>query len=475
MMCGKPLLTFAAFEVTARRTMSTGIDQRRPVSQADFTADELTQRRMRVMENMGAPAVALLQGEPAPPGFEAFRQSNEFYYLCGVEVPGAYLSIDAGTRQSTLYLLPRDDKQERSEGPMVCCHDAELLRRRTGVEEVRPVDSLPGDLKSLTLIYLPHSPCEGRMACRDTLRAMQMSIDADPMNARPSVEAHFLQRIRGACPGAEIRDLSPILDELRLVKSPAELAVMRRAGQLSALAIIEAMRTTAPGMMEYQLGAIADYVYMYHGAKGGSYRAIIAGGPNAWLTHYYRNDCPLRDGDLVLMDYAPDVANYTSDIGRMWPVDGTYAPWQRELYGFMVEYHKTILSRIRPGATPEDVMAEAAQRMAQVLAKWTFSKPVYETAARKTLEFKGHLSHPVGMAVHDVGSYFSRPLKPGTVFAVDPQMWVPEEKLYIRVEDTIAVTETGIENLTAAAPLELDDVENMMRQESRFPLYHSAT
>jgi Xaa-Pro aminopeptidase len=111
----------------------------------------------------------------------------------------------------------------------------------------------------------------------------------------------------------------------------------------------------------------------------------------------------------------------------------------------------------------DQVLAEAAAEMAKVVARTTFSKPAYESAARRTLEFKGHLSHPVGMAVHDVGNYQAQPLQPGVVFAVDPQMWVPEEKLYIRVEDTIAVTDSGIENFTRAAPLELDDVEAAMR------------
>jgi Xaa-Pro aminopeptidase len=107
--------------------------------------------------------------------------------------------------------------------------------------------------------------------------------------------------------------------------------------------------------------------------------------------------------------------------------------------------------------------------MEGVIGQTAFSKPIYEAAARRTLQFKGHLSHPVGMAVHDVGGYFGTPMKPGLVFTVDPQMWVPEEQTYIRCEDTVAVSEEGIENFTASAPLELDDVEAEMRKESKFP------
>jgi Xaa-Pro aminopeptidase len=228
--------------------------------------------------------------------------------------------------------------------------------------------------------------------------------------------------------------------------------------------------------MEYQLGAVADYIFLVNGARGGAYRPIIAGGTNAWHGHYYRNNCELRDGDLVLMDYAPDYSNYTSDIGRMWPVNGKYvrkahqrlrlmAAWQRELYGFIVEYHKVLLKLIRPGVMASQIMEEAAQGMRQVVERTKFSKSCYEKAARQALEFRGHLSHGVGMDVHDGGNYTLKPLIPGTVFAVDPQMWIPEEQLYIRVEDTVVVTQDGIENLTQLAPLELDDVEKLMKED----------
>src|SRR6185437_9336390 len=141
------------------------------------------------------------------------------------------------------------------------------------------------------------------------------------------------------------------------------------------------------------------------------YRAIIAGGANIWYAHYYKIDCPLKDGDLVLMDYSPDLSNYTNDIGRMWPVNGKYSPAQRELYGFIVEYHKCLLRYIRPGVLPEQVLAEAAAEMRPAIARTRFSKEIYEQAALRTLDFRGHLSHPVGMAVHDVGKYFDRPMQ----------------------------------------------------------------
>ena len=164
------------------------------------------------------------------------------------------------------------------------------------------------------------------------------------------------------------------------------------------------------------------------------------------------------------MDYAPDYRGYTSDIGRMWPVDGRYSAWQRELYGFVLDYHDELLARIAPGRTPDEIMDGAAEAMRARIDATSWSRPHYRVAVEEALAFRGHLSHPVGMAVHDVGDYRGRPLEPGLVFAVDPMIWVPEERLYVRVEDTIAVTDDGIENLTGFVPRAMDDVERLQAE-----------
>jgi Xaa-Pro aminopeptidase len=203
-------------------------------------------------------------------------------------------------------------------------------------------------------------------------------------------------------------------------------------------------------------------VFLAGGASGGGYRPIVAGGANIWNAHYFRNNCSLRDGDLVLFDYAPDVGCYTSDIGRMWPVNGRYSAQQRELYGFCVEYHKQLIRVIRPGVTIGDLARQAAEQVRPTWKNWSFSKPSYREAALTMIESEVAFTHPVGMAVHDVGEYRGEPLQAGVVFALDPQMWVPDEQLYIRVEDTVVVTEQGVEVLTADAPLELDDIEALM-------------
>lgn len=429
--------------------------QQASLFQTHFSPTEFSDRRAKVFDQIGNASCAILQGaSPAIRDFAPFRQLNEFYYLCGVEVPYAYLLLDGKTRETILYLPAHNPQQERSDGPVLNSDDADLVKRLTGVDKVRNVDALSNDLAGATKSYTPH-------------RHAKSASDSEALTGQPTRQAHFIDQVKALCPNADVQDLSPIISSLRIVKSPAELEVMRFAGKLTAWAVAEAMQCTKPGLFEYQLGAIADYIFLANGAKGGAYRPIIAGGANAWHGHYYRNNCELQDGDLILMDYAPDYKNYTSDIGRMWPINGKYSAWQRELYGFIVEYHKVLLGLIRPGVLASQIMDDAAQKMKKVVENTAFSKPCYEQAAHKTLEFRGHLSHTVGLAVHDGGDYTQKPLIPGTVFSVDPQMWIPEERLYIRVEDTIVVTQDGIENLTDLAPLELDDVERHMKEAGR--------
>ncbi|MBN1316220.1 MAG: aminopeptidase P family protein [Anaerolineales bacterium] len=418
-------------------------------------------RRERIFDAIGSKAFALIQGAPPSRGYVVFRQTNEFFYCCGLETPQAYLLMDGAAHKSRLY-LPKRGKAQITEGAPPGIEDAELVKILTGADHVHSVAKLSEHLANAKIVYTPHAPSELRGATRPDLLVADQMIANDPWNGQLSREQHLIALLRSRFPEIDVRDLTPILDEMRSVKSSREIAVMRRAGHLCALAIREAMQSTRPGMLEYQLGALASYIYLVNGARGEGYRPIIASGERIWHIHYFLNSHPLKDGDLVLMDVAPECNYYTSDMGRMWPINGTYAPWQRELYGYIVEYHKTILSKIRPGVTPDQVMDEAAEEMRKVWESWSFSKDIYREGAWRTLEFRGHLSHPVGMAVHDDGGYHHRPLAPGTVFAVDPQMWIPEEKLYIRVEDTGAVTEDGFEVLTGDAPIDLDEVETLM-------------
>jgi Xaa-Pro aminopeptidase len=383
------------------------------------------------------------------------------------------LLLDGRTRQVSLYLPPRNERLERSEGKVLSADDAEMVKRLTGADAVYSTELMksnwpPGlDQRPAPPLYTPFSPAEGQGQSRGELLSANASVAADYWDGRLPREGHFVGLLKSRFLRVEIRDLSPILDELRSIKSPREIALIRRASELAGLGLMEAMRSTRPGLFEYQLDAAARYVFLVNGARLEAYRSITAAGTaNIWNAHYYRNTASLKDGDLVLMDYAPDYGYYVSDIGRMWPVNGKFSALQRELLGFVLAYRNAVMQRIRPGLTPAQIMKEAEAAMEPVFQKTRFSKPEYEKAARQLVRSGGGVfSHTVGMAVHDVGSYRSGPLKPGQVFSVDPQLWVPEENLYIRYEDTVVVTEDGVENFTDFLPSELADIEKLMQEE----------
>jgi Xaa-Pro aminopeptidase len=316
------------------------------------------------------------------------------------------------------------------------------------------------------VVYTPFSPAEGAAQSRAEIRAANAAIALDYWDGRPSREAHFVQLFRTRLPRAEVRDLTPILDELRSVKSPREIALIRRASQIAGCGIIEAIKSTRPGATEYQLDAVARYVFLANGARLEGYRSITASGTeNIWNMHYYRNLDTLKDGDLVLMDFAPDYHYYVSDIARIWPVNGKYRPEQRELLQFVLDYRNCIIARLRPGVTTKAIRDEAKIAMEAVFKRTRFTNPAYEKAARRLVDTGGGVfSHPVGMAVHDDGDYSRGLLKPGHVFSIDPQLRVPEEKLYIRYEDVIVITINGYENFTDFLPTELDEIEKLVGQ-----------
>ena len=440
--------------------------------QTHFPPEEFKSRWQRLFERIGDRAVAIVQGAPLARGFALPRQSNEFYYLSGIETPGAYLLLDGRTRKVTLILPPRNERLERSEGKVLSADDAELVRQLTGVDVVASTKSMGeewlADLMKAPApaIYTMFTPAEGSAESRFELQNANAAIASDYWDGRVSREAHFVNLLRTRAPRAEVRDLTPILDEMRSVKSPREIALIRRASQLAGLGILEAIKSTRAGLYEYQLDAAARYIFLAGGARLEGYRSITAAGTaNIWNGHYYRNNAQLKDGDLVLMDFAPDYGYYTSDVTRMWPINGKYSPVQRELLQFVLEYRNAVLKLIRPGITTKAILEQARVAIEPVLQRTKFSKPVYEQAARKMVETGGGtLSHPVGLAVHDDGPYNRDVLKVGHVFSIDPQLWVPEENLYIRYEDVIVITANGYENFTDFLPTELNELEKLVGQ-----------
>lgn len=455
-----------------------------PLFTTDFPPEEFAQRRAQIYEAIGPNAIAILQGAPSPQGYVRFRQYNEFYYVCGIEVPHAYILLDGSQKRTTLYLPHRNEGRERSEGKMLSAEDIDLVKQIAGIESVVATDLLAEGLaryarsSSINTAYTPFSPPEGFATSRDLASRYNADVASDPFDGRTSREGHFIALMKERFPMFEVKDLSPILDNLRLIKSPRELQLIRKATRLGGLALIEGMRSTAPGLMEYELDAMAKYIYYRNGAQGEAYYSLVQSGPNALFGHYNAGKRKMKDGEMLLFDFAPDVGYYMSDVTRVWPVNGKFSPSQRELYNFYLACYKAILKGIRPGVTAQTIKQEVAAEMEQVLAKAKFSKSLYEEAAKRFVSaYKNSAANPnttlghwVGMATHDVGQY-TGPLKPGMVFTIEPSLVVREENLNIRLEDLIIITEDGKEVVSDFVPMEVDEIEKVMKEEGMLQKY----
>lgn len=243
------------------------------------------------------------------------------------------------------------------------------------------------------------------------------------------------------------------------------------ATRITGLAIMEAMREAEPGMPEYELQAVAEYVFKKYGSQGAAYFALVATGPNTVYSHYHRNSRVLADDDLVQFDYAPDYRYYISDVTRVFPADGTFSPLQREFYTIYLRLYQALMAVIRPGVPVPDLLREAGAEMETIIADFPFTQPAIRAAAeqfaaRYTAGRGRSFGHGIGMAVHDVGSgdvdYDS--LQPDQMFTIEPALQVPDLGLFMRLEDALLVTDTGYENLSAFVPIEIDGIERTMAE-----------
>ncbi len=421
-----------------------------------FDKAEYAARRAKLMEKIPDGAAVIFGAQPLT-SYHDYRQNNDFFYLCGVEVPNAVLVID-GVRKTSLLLFTATERILRNEGLSL-----DLLKNPqevTGIERVAPAEELDMVLTMLAnqgrIIYTPFKPEElAREASLEKLRTLQRNMILHPWDGRQTREGRFVSLLRERFPGLEVRDCSPLIWEMRTIKSPAEIEVMRRAARIGVKAMNELMKAARPGMYEYELAAIFQYVCKKEGAQDLAYYIIISSGENHPYVHYYKHDRRLEDGDFLVVDAGPDVDYYDTDITISFPANGKFTPRQKEVYEAAKAVHEANLRVYRPGLTLEQCRKEVEE----ILQKQGFdlSKDYFK-------RMRGGFGHYVGMAVHDVGGG-PTVLQPGMVFANEPLLIYPEEKLGVRVEDTVLITETGCENLTAGIAREVKDIEALMKKD----------
>ena len=418
--------------------------------------------------------VAVLQGATERPVYKQFRQSAQFFYLTGVEVPRAILVIDGRAKSSTLFLPPHDPRLERSEGPvLVPGADAQTV---TGIEQVVARDAFDAALAAIAAdgrqIFTTFRPEALEASTPGQVAAHARKSADDKWDGRKTREEIFREKLAAASPKSEIADLDRILDRMRLVKSAREIAIVREASRLAGEALMEAMRVARPGMKEHEIEAIGDYVFKKHGSQGVGYFALVAAGTNAAWPHYHGGEAVLADGDLVLFDYAPDFNYYTSDVTRMFPANGRFTPRQREMYGIYVKLYDALMTSIKPHVAPRAVLDEAHRKMTDIMKTFAFTDPKIREAAERFVagyanRNRNSLGHWIGMEVHDVSAPYET-LEPGMMFTIEPALTIPDERIYIRLEDAIVITPNGYENMSGFVPYDIEGVERVMREEPKY-------
>lgn len=471
--------------------------------------DPFVTRRSQLARSVGHDGIAVI-----PAGVEQirnddvphdFRQDSNFFYLTGFAEPDAVAVLTPGHSEGdyTLFVRPRDPELEAWNGYRA---GVEGARSRFGADNAYPIEELDEVLTRL-------------MVGREVLWYQSGNEKQDfRMTGIITKARGHRERYGGSIPGT-IKDISVVLGEMRLIKTPAEYQILKSVGDLSAAGHNEAMRFARPGLYEYQVQAAMEFGWRMGGSRRNGYGSIVASGANACILHYVENDALISDGDLILIDAAAEVDGYSADITRTFPANGKFSPAQRAVYEVVLAAEKEGVAMSAPGAT----MRGIHQRATEVLTEGMVELGLLPLSVAESLamnhftQFFFHgTGHWLGMDVHDRGAYrddgVPRELEPGMFFTVEPGLYISPEKgeielslleydpdewtkrrilegraaamakeaeakesvetithrvpeeflgIGVRIEDDVFITKSGHENLTESTPVEVDEVEAM--------------
>jgi Xaa-Pro aminopeptidase len=413
-----------------------------------FPPGEFAARRAALMDRLKDGAVILF-GDAAAPAGSHFRQDNDFFYFTGNEDVGAILVMVPAAHASYLFLPPKTAREKTMEGGNLL--DEPLAKGASGFADVFPSHFLDeflarGLARFGGRFHLRLSPRDTLDNARSETGLFDGRRARSHYNDQISADLYRIQKLRERYPQIELRDVTPVIDQMRVIKTPAEIEVLRRNGRLSADAVKRAMLAGRPGVYEYEIEAEAMAVVLRGGATGAAYAPIVGSGPNSCILHYDKNARRVEPGDFVLMDFGADLGHLAMDITRTWPASGRFTDEQREAYRCVLEVQKACIEAYKPGATARDVREHVA---AALKAKGIDPRGL-----------EGGLGHGVGLCVHDVP--LGGVLKEGMVFAIEPGLYDEAKGLGVRIEDTVLITATGCEVLTAGVPKEIAEIEKLL-------------
>jgi Xaa-Pro aminopeptidase len=431
---------------------------------------EYSRRRKRLMDMMGDETVAIIPTAPVNIRNRdvefPFRPDSDFYYLTGYSEPEAVAVLipDRHHGEFVLFCRERDPKMETWNGRRAGLEGAcEIF----GANDAFPIedldDILPGLLEDRERIFYTM----GHDAVFD--QRVLGWVNQVRKRARTGVNAPD-----------EFISLNHLLHEMRLFKSKSEIAVMRKAAKISAIAHKRAMAVCRPGMMEYQIEAELLHEFMTHGARSAAYPSIVGSGENSCILHYTENASELKDGDVLLIDAGAEYDNYASDISRTFPVNGKFSKEQRQIYELVLEANLAAITAVKPGNHWNDPHDTAVRILTEGLLSLGILKGKLNALLKEKAYTKYYMhrtGHWLGMDVHDVGDYKLdgewRKLEPGMVTTIEPGLYFQPHSglakkwwnIGVRIEDDVLVTDKGNEVFSRDVPKTVDEIEALMAME----------
>lgn len=428
---------------------------------------EFAKRRQQLMQKVGPNGIAILTA--APPAIRSndtdypYRQQSDFYYLTGFEEPEA-VALFIPKRKAGEFILFNRIRNQEEEVWTGKRAGQEGARKIYGADEAYPIEELPEKLAQFLI---------GREQIHYTLGS-NASFDDLLLKTMNSIRAKIRS---GVQPPVGFIDLTYTVHEMRLIKSPVEIALMRKAAQISAMAHMKAMSICKPGMNEYQLEAEITYQFQKNGARFHAYTPIVGSGIDSCTLHYNANNKIIPDKSVVLIDAGCEYENYASDITRTFPANGRFSEEQKAIYEIVLAAQLAGIKAVRPKAAWNSIQDAVVKVVTQGLIDLKLLKGSLNSLIEKKAYRKFYMhgaGHWLGLDVHDVGRTWAdgkfRRLEPGMVLTVEPGIYIWPSKdvpkkwhnIGVRIEDDVLVTENGNEVLSAGLPKTVDEIERIM-------------
>ncbi len=387
-------------------------------------------------------------------GTLVMQPNTDLFYLTGLEQEESILVLAPDAfdekQREILFLREPNEQLKTWEGHKLSRAEATKI---SGIKQVKWLSEFRAEFHRLM--------CEMEQVWLNSNEHKRAVVEVETRDAR------FVREVQARYPLHQYRRLARLLHPLRVVKSEAEVKLIRQACAITRKSFRRVLKFVKPGVNECEVEAEFAHEYVRNRARF-AYNPIVAAGANACVLHYLQNDQPCRNGDLLLLDVAAGYANYNSDLTRTIPVNGRFTRRQRQVYNAVLRVLRAMIKATVPGKLHRDWQKEAEALIQEELLQLGLLKPrdvKKQDPDKPALKkyFMHGLGHPLGLDVHDVG-FLEQPFAPGWVLTVEPGIYIPEEGLGVRLENDVLITENGPVDLMADIPIEADEIEALMNR-----------